>query len=185
MSITRSATQLLAGVLLGGAFCVANAANPSQIARGRYLAAVGSCNDCHTPGAMLGGPDMKRYLGGSDVGFAVPGFGVVVGSNLTPDKQTGLGNWTDEQIITAFTQGKTPDGRTLAPIMPWANFANMTQSDRRALVAYLRSLKPVQHAVPGPFKPGENVSVFVMTVLPADAYNRMPQPHPPSTQSKE
>ena len=57
-----------------------------QVARGRYLVTIAGCSDCHTPGALLGSPDMKRYLGGSDVGFAIPGAGVFVGENLTPDK---------------------------------------------------------------------------------------------------
>ena len=72
---------------------------------------IAGCSDCHTPGALLGAPDMKRYLGGSDVGFAIPGEGVFVGENLTPDKETGLGAWTSEQIIAAIRTGKTPEGR--------------------------------------------------------------------------
>ena len=60
-------------------------------------------------------PDMKRYLGGSDVGFAIPGQGVFVGENLTPDKETGLGEWTSEQIVAAIRTGKTPGGKTAQP----------------------------------------------------------------------
>lgn len=146
----------------------------SQLARGKYLVTVSGCSDCHTPGNFLGHPDMNRYLGGSDVGFAVPGMGVFVGRNLTPDKETGLGNWTRQQIVTAFTTGKRPDGRTLAPIMPWQDFAHLTKADANAIAAYLQSLKPVQHAVAGPFGPGDKVSVFVMDVLPADVFNGLP-----------
>ena len=86
-------------------------ADDAQVARGRFLVTIAGCSDCHTPGALLGSPDMKRYLGGSDVGFAIPGVGVFVGQNLTPDKETGLGSWTDEQIIAAIRAGKTPEGR--------------------------------------------------------------------------
>ena len=86
-------------------------ADDAQIARGRYLVTIAGCSDCHTPGALLGAPDMKRYLGGSDVGFAIPGAGVFVGENLTPDKDTGLGKWTDGQIIAAIRTGKTPEGQ--------------------------------------------------------------------------
>src|SRR6516164_3868352 len=93
------------------------AADDAQVARGRYLVVISGCSDCHTPGALLGSPDMKRYLGGSDVGFAIPGAGVFVGQNLTPDKETGLGSWTDEQIIAALRTGKTPGGRQLSPVM--------------------------------------------------------------------
>lgn len=144
--------------------------------RGKYLVNLGGCSDCHTPGNFLGHPDMKRYLGGSDVGFAIPGLGVFVGRNLTPDKETGLGTWTRQQIITAFTTGKRPDGRILAPIMPWRAFGKLTHRDAEAIAAYLQSLPPVRHAVPGPFGPGEKVPVFVMTVLPAEVYNNMPKP---------
>src|ERR1700691_3171303 len=77
-------------------------ADDAQIARGKYLVTISGCSDCHTPGALLGSPDMKRYLGGSDVAFAIPGVGIFVGQNLTPDKTTGLGQWTEEQIIAAI-----------------------------------------------------------------------------------
>ena len=83
-------------------------ADEAQIARGQYLVSIAGCSDCHTPGGLLGAPDMKRYLGGSDVGFSIPGQGVFVGENLTPDKETGLGDWTAEQIVTAFRKAKRP-----------------------------------------------------------------------------
>jgi mono/diheme cytochrome c family protein len=63
----------------------------TPVERGQYLVTIAGCNDCHTPGAMLGQPDDKRRLGGSDVGFGDPASGVWVGGNLTPDKATGLG----------------------------------------------------------------------------------------------
>src|SRR5271156_177395 len=90
----------------------------SAVARGKYLVNVAGCTDCHTPGTFLGKPDMTRYLGGSEVGFEVPGLGVFYGPNLTPDKETGLGNWTLEEIATATRTGARPDGRLLAPPMP-------------------------------------------------------------------
>jgi mono/diheme cytochrome c family protein len=148
----------------------------AQTDRGKYLVNVGGCSDCHTRGNFLGHPDMNQYLGGSDVGFAIPGMGVFVGRNLTPDKETGLGGWTRAQIVTALTTGKRPDGRMLAPIMPWRDFAKLTRADALAIAAYLQSLKPVKHAVAGPFGPNEPVSTFVMTVLPANVYNGMPKP---------
>jgi len=85
-------------------------AQNQQVARGKYLVTLMSCTDCHTPGYFFGKPDNARFLGGSDVGFAIPP-GVFHGPNLTPDKETGLGNWTDAQIITAIKAGKRPDGR--------------------------------------------------------------------------
>ena len=88
-------------------------AGDEQVQRGKYLANLGGCLDCHTPGYFFGKPDMTRYLGGSDVGFQVGDLGVSVGPNLTPDKETGLGAWTPEEIATALTTGVRPDGRIL------------------------------------------------------------------------
>jgi len=102
-------------------------ADDSQIARGKYLVTIGGCNDCHTPGYFLGKPDMSRFLGGSDVGFEIPGQGVFVDSNITPDKKTGIGSSTPEQIVKAIQAGERPDGRILAPIMPWHAFATLTR----------------------------------------------------------
>jgi mono/diheme cytochrome c family protein len=141
-------------------------ADESQTTRGRYLVTVSGCNDCHTPGYFLGNPDMSRFLGGSDVGFEIPGQGVFVGSNITPDKRTGIGNWNREQIVKAIQGGERPDGRILAPIMPWHAFANFTADDAMAIAAFLQGLNPVSNQVPGPFKPGEKVSTFLFRILP-------------------
>jgi mono/diheme cytochrome c family protein len=150
----------------------AAAADP-QIERGRYLTSFGGCFDCHTPGYFFGKPDMARYLGGSDVGFAIPGRGVFVGPNLTPDKETGLGNWTKEQIVTALQTGTRPDGRVLAPIMPWRSFAKLTRQDATAIAAYLKSLPPLAHKVPGPFGPDEKPTVPVMKIVqPEDSASK-------------
>ena len=86
------------------------AAQSAQVKRGLYLVNIGGCNDCHTPGSFLGKRDGSRTLAGFDVGFAIPGMGVFVGPNLTPDKETGIGHWTNEQIVTAIRTGKRPDG---------------------------------------------------------------------------
>jgi mono/diheme cytochrome c family protein len=148
----------------------------SAVARGKYLVTFGSCTDCHTPGSFFGKPDMTRFLGGSDVGFAIPGLGVFVGPNLTPDKKTGLGSWTDEQIVAAFTTGKTPGGRMLAPVMPWHAYANLTKSDALAIVDYLKSLPPVSHQVGGPYGPNQTPAEFVMVVVPPTVYSGLPKP---------
>ena len=146
----------------------ARAADP-QIERGRYLTNLGGCLDCHTPGYFFGKPDMDRYLGGSDVGFEIPGHGVFVGPNLTPDKATGLGDWTDEQIVTVLQTGVRPDGRVLAPIMPWKSFAKMTKEDALAIAKFLKSLPPLVNKAPGPFGPNEKATVWVMKLVPPDA----------------
>ena len=148
-------------------------ADDPQIARGKYLVIIAGCSDCHTPGALLGAPDMKRYLGGSDVGFAIPGAGVFVGQNLTPDKETGLGAWTDEQIITALRTGKTPDGRALSPVMPYPAMSHLTDGDAQAIVAFLKSLPSVSNKVKN-FEPKEPVTINVSTVLPPAIYNALP-----------
>ncbi len=145
------------------------AADPAVVARGKYLVTIASCHDCHTPGYFLGKPDMARYLGGSDVGFELPGLGVFLGPNLTPDKETGLGNWTDAQVLAALQTGVRPDGRVLAPIMPWHAFASLAKQDAEAIVAFLRSVPPVSHKTPGPFGPTETPTSFVMKVVPPGA----------------
>jgi mono/diheme cytochrome c family protein len=152
-----------------GLAIVPAAAQQSPIERGKYLVSLGGCMDCHTPGYFFGKPDMGRYLGGSEVGFEIPGLGVFAGPNLTPDKETGLGNWTDDQIVAALQKGTRPDGRMLAPIMPWRAMANLTPGDARAIVAYLRSLPPVRNKVPGPFGPTEKPTTFVMKIVPPDS----------------
>jgi mono/diheme cytochrome c family protein len=170
---------LAAGIIVtcAGTWRHAGAADP-QVERGRYLVTVISCSDCHTPGGLLGKPDMKRFLGGSEVGFALPDLGVFYGSNLTPDRATGLGNWTVEEIATAIRTGIRPDGRKLAPVMPVAAFSHLTSADALAMAAYLKTLPPVRNKVAGPFAPNQKPSSFVMAVMPADAYWALPR-HPP------
>jgi mono/diheme cytochrome c family protein len=149
---------------------VAVRANPAagrgdntQIERGKYLVQLGGCNDCHTPGYLLGKPDLSSYLGGSDVGLEVQGAGTFVGRNLTPDKETG------KQIVIAIQTGVRPDGRLLAPVMPWRAYSRLTKSDAGAIADYLRSLPPVRHEVPGPFGPSQKPTVVRMTLVPPDA----------------
>jgi len=111
---------------------------------------------------------MARFLGGSDVGFEVPDLGIFVGPNLTPDKDTGLGRWTSDEIVTAIQTGVRPDGRMLAPMMPWRAYAGLTKSDAAAIVEYLRSLPPVNNKVPGPLGSNEKATVYRMKILPPD-----------------
>ena len=106
--------------------------------RGGYLVAtVGRCGDCHTPRNRLGAPDPDHFLSG---GMRVP--------NITPDPQSGIGSWTEEDIIGVLTDGHTPDfdfvGGAMAEIVK--NTARLTDEDRRAIAVYLQSLpaKPSQ-----------------------------------------
>ena len=164
-------------VAFGVSLCSAQAASPSpQVQRGKYLVDIIPCTDCHTPGSFLGHPDMKRYLGGSDVGFAIPGLGVFYGANLTPDNDTGLGKWTVKQIAAAITEGTTPDGRKLAPSMPSEWFHHLNKADALAIAAYLKTLPAVGNKVAGPFGPTQKPTGFVMQVVPADKYVAPPPP---------
>jgi mono/diheme cytochrome c family protein len=141
----------------------------SIVERGKHLVTLSLCTDCHTPGYLRGTPDNERFLGGSDVGFELPGLGTFHGPNLTPDPTTGLGTWTEEEIVTAFTTGVRPDGRQLAPIMPWHAFANFPRSDALAIAAYLKSLPAIVNDVPGPFGPNQTPTGFVMKVVARDS----------------
>jgi mono/diheme cytochrome c family protein len=150
------------------AFIDAASAQQAQAERGKYLVSIAGCNDCHTPGYFFGKPEMDRYLSGSEVGFEIPGLGVFHGPNLTPDPETGLGNWSIGEIVTALQTGKRPDGRELAPIMPWRAFANLTKDDATAVAVFLKSLPPVKSKVPGPFGPSEKPTGFVMKIVPGE-----------------
>lgn len=150
------------------AFSGSGSANDTQLKRGQYLVTLGNCSDCHTPGHFFGKPDTVRYLGGSEVGFEIPGLGVFHGPNLTPDQETGLGKWSADEVAAAITQGKRPDGRMLAPVMPWHAFASLTDEDTRAMVAFLKSLPPVKNRVPGPFGPNDKPTSFVMKIVPPE-----------------
>ena len=130
----------IAAIALSYAPLAPSFADDAAVARGKYLVTLGGCQDCHTPGHFFGKPDMARALGGSEVGFEIPGLGTFYGPNLTPDKETGLGGWTDAEIMTAFQTGTRPDGRLLAPL---------TRDDAQSVVAYLRSLPPVATRGPG------------------------------------
>jgi len=137
------------------------------VKRGEYLAAIAACGDCHTPGAMLGTPEMDKKFGGGSVGFQMPD-GTFFPPNLTPDKETGLGNWTEEQIVTAFRTGARPDGRILSEVMPYKHwYSQFTDDDALAIAKYLKSLPPNSNKVPGPFGPSETpTGPYMATVMP-------------------
>jgi mono/diheme cytochrome c family protein len=150
------------------------AADDAQLARGRYLVGIAGCSDCHTPGGMMGAADMKRYLGGSDVGFSIPGEGVYVGQNLTPDDETGIGKWTSDDIVTAIRKGKRPNGSELSGVMPSASFTRLTDEDAAAIAAFLKSIPPVNKKIVGRYKSTDSVPVSVSAVLPPEVYNALP-----------
>jgi mono/diheme cytochrome c family protein len=164
-AVIAAAAVALASLPLVAATAAEKGASKA-VERGKYLVTIMSCTDCHTPGHLLGKPDMARFLGGSNVGFEIPGMGVFYGPNLTPDKETGLGKWTSAQIVKTLQTGVTPDGRQLAPAMPWRAFAHLTKADAYAIASYLKTLPAVKNKVPGPFGPTETPTAFVMRVVP-------------------
>ena len=125
------------------------------VERGAYLAAIMDCGGCHTTGALTGRPDAAMQLAGAKVGFAIPELGIFYPPNLTPDLETGIGGWSEAEIVTAVRTGVRPDGRELAPPMPWRAYAVLSDADAAALAAYIKSLPPVSHRAPPPTGPGE------------------------------
>lgn len=126
---------------------IADVPRTDKVAYGAYLAGpLGHCVECHTP---MGKPPMRDYkskIGAGGFVFHGP-WGESVAANITPDKETGLGNWTDAQIKKAITDGVRPDGTKLRPPMGFKYYKNISDADLDAIVAYLRSLKPVKNAV--------------------------------------
>jgi mono/diheme cytochrome c family protein len=140
------------------------AAAEDKIKRGAYLAAIMDCMGCHTPGVLMGKPDTTRHLAGSEVGFAIPGLGIFYPPNLTPDRETGLGAWSEPDIVKTVRTGTRPDGRQLAPVMPYQSYAALTDADAQALAAYLKSLNPIRNKAPQMRGPDEKPTDPYLTV---------------------
>lgn len=150
--------------------------------RGAYLVSIMGCHDCHTPwtmGPKGPEPDMSRALtghpaalvmppapalgqgpwlwagAGTNTAFAGP-WGVSFAANLTSDKDSGLGSWTEDMFIATMRTGRHQGkGRPILPPMPYPALANLTDPDIKALWAYLQSLPPVSNRVPSPVEPRE------------------------------
>ena len=131
--------------------------NFGQIQRGRYLAIAGDCGSCHTV------PESNQpFAGGRPI--ETP-FGVVVGANITPDPETGIGAWSDELFVRALREGKGHNGQLLYPAMPYPYYTKLTESDALAIRAYLNTVKPVRNAVvsnklPFPFDVREGMAAW-------------------------
>jgi mono/diheme cytochrome c family protein len=126
-------------------FPAAAEAETKNVERGRYLASIMDCGGCHTRGVLLGQPNLDLYLAGSEVGFHLPGLGYYYPSNLTSDPKTGLGSWSEDDIIRAVRLGVRPDGRTLAPVMPYHSYSALTDEDAYALASFIKSLRPIPY----------------------------------------
>ena len=138
-SILLTAT-VLAGLLPALAWAD-GPADPALIARGKYLATAGDCVACHTKP----GPDGVPYAGGMYV--STP-FGAMPTPNLTPDKETGLGNWSDDDFYRAMHFGIRKDGANLYPGLPYPWFTRVTRDDVMAIKAFLFSLPPAHSPTP-------------------------------------
>lgn len=148
-------TVVLLGVARADSYDNGISNNPlakrNQILRGRYLiTAVAGCADCHSATSRT--PNDPKWLAGYING--TPGQPFEVGplriypANITPDKQTGIGNWSPQQVFNTLRQGKDDEGHVLCPPMPWPYYRNMSDRDTWAIVAYLRSIEPVRNEVP-------------------------------------
>lgn len=161
----------------------ASAAHRSPVELGAYLVRTMGCNDCHTPyklGPKGPEPDMSRALSGHPEGVKMPPpptlppgpwltlnaatntafagpWGVSFAMNLTSDKETGLGDWTEEQFVETMRTGRHQGkGRALLPPMPFQMLGNLVPEEVKAIFAYLRSLAPIRNRVPQPVDPPES-----------------------------
>ena len=147
------------------------------VLRGEYLVTAKGCGDCHTPMRMgARGPeyDTSRRLAGFDARGAVPvmppvaghgevlalepayagAWGISFAANITPDAETGIGTWTEQQFIDTLRNGRHQGrGRQLLPPMPWQVFGQMSDADLKAVFAYLKTVAPVKNKVPDPVSP--------------------------------
>lgn len=134
---------LIAGALVAGS-CAAAAETPVE--RGRYLVeSIAGCGNCHSLQDAKGPIPGRELAGGPPIMEAV--FDAHP-SNITPDPKTGIGAWTDEQIIRAIREGVDRDGRVMGPPMPFWLYRGIADDDVKAMVAYLRTVKPVVNEVP-------------------------------------
>jgi mono/diheme cytochrome c family protein len=125
---------------------------PARLARGQYLARhVADCFGCHSDHLQTFGLPVKPGTEGQGGETFGPNEGVpgeISARNITPDVETGLGSWTDGEILRALREGVDSKGRALFPMMPWQAFRALSDEDAKSIVAYLRSLPPIQHSAP-------------------------------------
>jgi len=126
-----------------------------QLARGKYVFGAAAGCGCHTAPKQPLNAGGRKYDGP---------FGTVYSSNITPDPTTGIGKWTDEQIVTATRLGRRPNGERLIPVHPYTVFNGMAEQDLKDVVVYLRSVPPVNRATPAK---KISVPMFESVFLPA------------------
>ena len=161
-------TMLLAILLLLGSAMNARAAEPDQLARGKYVyGATGGCG-CHTEPKGVLNAGGRKYDGP---------FGTVYSSNITPDPKAGIGSWTDAQIITAIRLGRRPNGERILPVHPFTSFNGMAEDDLAALVKFLRSVPPASKPTPAK---KITIPMFESVFLPAWLMTFASKETPPS-----
>lgn len=134
------AAMLAAGLAL---VVAGSASAGSPLERGRYLVhGIAGCGNCHTMPGPTPGPELAGGTPFEDAAFTA------YAKNITPDPETGIGKWTDAEIVRAIREGKRPDGSTIGPPMPIEMYRNMSDDDAAAIVAYLRTVAPVKNPVP-------------------------------------
>jgi mono/diheme cytochrome c family protein len=161
--------MLVVGLLAPAPPAEAQAPSAAELARGKYIfGATGGCG-CHTQPKQPVNSGGRKYDGP---------FGTVYSSNITPDPKTGIGSWTDAQIITAIRLGRRPNGERLLPVHPYTVFNGMAEGDLKAVTAYLRSLPPVNRAN----QPKKiTVPMFESVFLPAWLAAFAPKETPPAS----
>jgi mono/diheme cytochrome c family protein len=187
-SKTTKALVLLALVLLPIAALVTASKSAAEvqterIARGKYLVTYGGCNDCHTPLKMTDKgpvPDFSRMLSGHPQEVQLPPpelkpgpwfaatagmtawagpWGISYAANLTPDRNTGMGIWTEDMFLKAMRTGRhMGSGREILPPMPWQGIGTLNDEDLKAIFAYLQSIPALRNEVPAPRGPEGGIS---------------------------
>ena len=137
------------------------ATNGERLQHGRYLVELLGCANCHTDGALIGEAKPSMKLAGSRVGIAYTNPlenehpGVVFPSNLTPDPETGIGAWSDIEVMKMIRSGIDRHGRRKLSVMPWPAYSIISDDDALSIVMYLRSLEPIRHQVPASVTAGD------------------------------
>lgn len=149
---------------------------PQRLERGRYLAtSLLGCMDCHSvrDWAQHDAPIVNGMTGAGDI-FPAKGMpGRVVAPNLTPDPETGVSTWTDDELARAIREGIGQDGRALFPLMPYPNYRRLSDEDLASVIVFLRSLAPVYHPLP------ETEIVFPVKYLIRSVPQPLTEPAPP------
>lgn len=131
------------------------------VEKGKYLALAGNCVSCHTR------PDGEPYAGGLAMKTPYAFLGDIHSTNITPDPETGIGTWTEEQFIRAMQTGVAADGSHLLPAFPYTSFTKVTDDDLKAIYAFLKTLPPVKYTPPS------NGPVFALWGLGAPFWNAL------------